>query len=103
MEILINIPEEFEQEFQTYRFEDSLHRLSVDAHLLAGNYEKETARMLIFAFKNAFPVPDHGRLIDADVLRSKCDDPHWCVWMSEIDDSPTIIPASKEETDGTIS
>lgn len=38
-------------------------------------------------------IPDHGRLIDADVLRSLCDDPHWCVWMSEIDDAPTIIPA----------
>lgn len=46
----------------------------------------------------AVSVPDHGRLIDADVLRSKCDDPHWCVWMSEIDDSPTIIPANKEES-----
>lgn len=42
------------------------------------------------------PVPPHGRLIDADVLRNLCDDPHWCVWMSEIDDAPTIIPADKE-------
>lgn len=53
-------------------------------------------------FENGFhykavPVPDHGRLIDADVLRAMCDDPHWCVWMSEIDDSPTIIPADPEE------
>lgn len=52
----------------------------------------------------AVPVPDHGRLIDADVLRSQCDDPHWCVWMSEIDDSPTIIPSDKEGVNnGTIS
>lgn len=35
--------------------EDSLHRLSADAHLLAGNYEQETAKMLIKAFKNAEP------------------------------------------------
>lgn len=43
-------------------------------------------------------VPDHGRLIDADVLRSLCDDPHWCVWLSEIDDAPTIIPADSNES-----
>ncbi len=30
------------------------------------------------------------RLIDANALRAKCDAPHWCVWMSEIDDAPTI-------------
>lgn len=31
-----------------------------------------------------------ARLIDADALRAQCDPPHWCVWMSEIDDAPTI-------------
>lgn len=30
------------------------------------------------------------RLIDADALRAKCDAPHWCVWMSDIDDAPTV-------------
>lgn len=30
------------------------------------------------------------RLIDANALRAKCDEPHWCVWMSEIDDAPTV-------------
>ena len=30
------------------------------------------------------------RLIDANALRAKCDAPHWCVWMSEIDDAPTV-------------
>ena len=30
------------------------------------------------------------RLIDADALRAQCDAPHWCVWMSEIDDAPTV-------------
>ena len=47
MRLLINVPKEFEQHFQADRFEDSLHRLSTDAHLLAGNYEQETAMMLI--------------------------------------------------------
>jgi hypothetical protein len=31
-----------------------------------------------------------ARLIDADALRAQCGPPHWCVWMSEIDDAPTI-------------
>ncbi len=68
MELLINIPKEFEQHFQADRFEDSLHRLRADMHLMAGLYEQETAEMLIEAFKNAVLVPPHGRLIDADAL-----------------------------------
>ena len=42
-------------------------------------------------------VPPHGRLIDADALAAKCDDPHWCVWLSDIEDAPTIIPAEEDE------
>lgn len=53
MKIVIEIPEEFEAHWIIDCFEDSLHRLSADAHLLAGNYEQETAKMLIKAFKNA--------------------------------------------------
>lgn len=53
MKVLINIPKEFEEHFNQDRFEDSLHRLSADAHLVAGNYEQETAKMLTEAFKNA--------------------------------------------------
>ena len=30
------------------------------------------------------------RLIDADALREQCDDPFWCVWLSDIDHAPTI-------------
>lgn len=69
MKLLIDIPKEFEQHFQADRFDDSLHRLSTDAHLLAGLYEQETALMLSEAFKNAVPVPPHGDLIDRAALR----------------------------------
>lgn len=62
MKLLIDIPKEFEQHFQTDKFEDSLHRLSADAHLLAGLYEQETALMLTEAFKNAVSVSPHGGL-----------------------------------------
>jgi len=39
------------------------------------------------------PVPPHGRLIDADELAAICDEPHWCAWLSDIDNAPTIISA----------
>ncbi len=53
MTIIMNIPAEYVEDFTADRFEDALHRLSSDAHMLAGNYERETASMLIDAFKNA--------------------------------------------------
>lgn len=52
MKIEIEIPKEFEEHFNQDRFEDTLHRLSADAHLIAGNYEQETAIMLVKAFKD---------------------------------------------------
>ena len=51
--ISINIPAEFAADWKADRFEDALRRLSADAHCVAGQYEKETAEMLIRAFKNA--------------------------------------------------
>ncbi len=51
MKVEIEIPEEFVEEFKNNRFESSLKRLSIDAHSIAGNYEQETAAMLINAFK----------------------------------------------------
>ena len=59
MKLFIEIPKEFEQHFQADRFDDSLHRLSADAHSLAGLYEQETASMLSEAFKNAVTVSEH--------------------------------------------
>lgn len=53
MRIEIEIPKEFEEHFKQDKFEDTLHRLSADAHLIAGNYEQETAIMLIKAFKES--------------------------------------------------
>ncbi len=55
MQIVIEIPKEFEEHFKKDRFEDSLQRLSADANCLAGNYEQETAIMLINALKNGTP------------------------------------------------
>ena len=64
MKIEIEIPKEFEDHFKKDRFEDTLHRLSADAHMTAGNYEKETAIMLIQALKNSKPAYDVGAVAD---------------------------------------
>ncbi len=56
MRLIIEIPDEFTEQFAQDRFEDSLRRLSADAHSVAGNYEQETALMLIDAFKNGTPI-----------------------------------------------
>lgn len=56
MRIIIDIPKEFEEHFKQDRFKDALNRLSIDAHLLAGNYEQETATMLIKAFDESIPM-----------------------------------------------
>lgn len=40
------------------------------------------------------PLPEkHGRLGDLDELADGCDAPHWCRWLSEIEDMPTIVEA----------
>jgi hypothetical protein len=58
MKLQIQIPEEFESHYKKDKFEDSLHRLSADAHLLAGRYEQETAIMLIQAFKESVIIQE---------------------------------------------
>lgn len=63
MKIEIEIPEEFEKDFKHDRFEECLTRLNADAHMTAGNYEKETAIMLIKALKNSKPAYDPDRVV----------------------------------------
>ena len=46
MKITLTIPKEFEDHFNADRFKDSLNRLSADANLLAGLYEKELAQIV---------------------------------------------------------
>ena len=107
MELLIKIPKEFEQHFKQDAFGDSLHRLSADAHLLAGNYEQETAAMLIESFKNAIHVQRHGRLIDADnigltnfeIILCQEGNPYKNALemiLKKIENAPTVIQASEE-------
>lgn len=56
MLIQLNIPDFFVREYNKDRFEESLQRLFLDAHSLAGNYEKETVSMLIKALQDSKEV-----------------------------------------------
>ena len=50
-----------------------MHRLSADAHMLAGNYEQETAIMLIEAFKKAEDARGYIAKGEAqDVVKNIC-------------------------------
>ena len=70
MQIVINVPEkEFSTEIED-RFQDFFKRLEIETkehmiygtNLLCGAYELETIDMFLKAFKNAAPLPRHGRL-----------------------------------------
>jgi hypothetical protein len=80
MKIEIEIPKEFEEHFKQDKFEDTLHRLSADAHLIAGNYEQETAIMLIKAFADSKPAYDLDKVVES--LEEKAlGGIHGCQWI----------------------
>lgn len=104
MKIILEIPKEFEPDFKIDRFGDSLERLMIDAHSLAGNYEKEVANMLINAFSISGILPKgHGRLIDADELLHKVQDygegqrRMYLIDPNYVKKAPTIIEADTGE------
>lgn len=82
MQIVINIPKEFENHFNTDRFEDSMQRIKQDIKdmicygdvCMSGNYEVETLDMLIKSFKECTPLPKgHGNLKDLDKIEQILD------------------------------
>lgn len=104
MQIIINIPKEFENHFNSDRFEDSLQRVRFDIHkaiiarkdILSGNYEIETLDMLTEAFLKGTPLPKgHGRLIDEEQIPG---DGGWD-FSDRLMLTPTIIEADKESED----
>lgn len=58
MKLIIEIPKEFVCDYEADGFEDCFQRFICDSKtgLMAGNYERETAEMLIKAFKDAKEV-----------------------------------------------
>jgi len=98
MRIVIRIPEEFEEHFNADRFEDGLHRLSADAHLIAGNYEQETAIMLINALKDAKLLPKSHDYIDRNnAITSICQHYTTCERIKMLSFTPNLI--KQEVTD----
>lgn len=75
MQIVINIPKEFEEHFNSDKFKDSLERIRFDTQesiastqcALSGNYEIETLDMLIKAFLNSTPLPKVIEDIKAEI------------------------------------
>jgi len=68
MKVEIEIPKEFEDHFMRDHFRDSLMRLNLDAHELAGNYEQEMAKMLVKAFKDAKVLSEEKMQAVADKI-----------------------------------
>lgn len=115
MEIVIKIPKEFENHFNSDKFEDSLQRARFDIHkaiigdkdVLSGNYEIETLDMLTEAFLNGTPLSKrHGRLIDVNDLLDRIgledndtnreENVGEIITLEDFDYTPTIIEADTE-------
>ena len=58
MRIIIDIPNEFEEDYTWDRFKDFFSRVLCDIQdgTICGNYEKETAEMLLKAFDESIPI-----------------------------------------------
>lgn len=76
-EIVLKIPEEFEQDFSTDRFKECFERVLADCKAwdyagISGRDEHETLEMLLNALCGAVTIPKgHGRLIDGSKLKVK--------------------------------
>ena len=63
MKILIDIPKEFEVDYNTDRFADFFHRCLADMGHCCGNYEHETAEMMEKAFTES-KIYDQDKVVD---------------------------------------
>lgn len=73
-EIVLKIPEEFEQDFNADKFKECFERVLLDCKAwdyagISGKYEHETLEMLLDAFSEAVVLrKGHGRIGDLDSL-----------------------------------
>lgn len=115
-EIVLKIPKEFEQDFNTDKFRECFMRVLFDCKAwdyagISGNYEHETLNMLLNAFSEAVVLPKgHGNLIDSEELLKKKvrfedfdGDTFDIIHEETIMNAPTIIEANKEEKDESVS
>lgn len=111
MEITINIPKEFENHFNSDKFEDSLQRIRFDIHkaiiarkdILSGEYEIEILDMITEAFLKGTPLPKgHGTLKDVDNIKTAFPAGEYVrteSLIATIDHEDTIIEADKRESE----
>ena len=91
MQIVIDIPEEYEEDFNEDKFKDCLKRTLMDCKAwnydgLTGEYEHQTLNMFIDALETCVVLPKHhGRLIDAEYF------------LEEVG-APTIVEADMAES-----
>lgn len=100
MQIVIDIPKEFEEHFKTDKFEDSLARVASDIESfgfnLSGRYEQETITMLRKAFKNGTPLDLEG--LKSDMKALNCGFPYGLDYLLDCLDKRlgiTIIEAEE--------
>lgn len=113
MQIVIDIPKEFERDWNETKFVDCIHRAMCDLRdypnhdKITGNYEMETLEMLRNTFENGIPLPKgHGRIlvVSEDIIKREqiplsfsCQS-----WISEVGLSNAtiaIIEADKTESE----
>ena len=106
MQIIINIPKEFENHFNSDRFEDSMQRIKQDIKdmicggdvCISGNYEVETLDMLIKSFKECTLLPKgHGNIYDENDIKKRIENPYQCqTVLYGLKLTKPIIEADKE-------
>lgn len=97
MKVLLDIPKEFEADYNTNRFVDFFQRCLTDMGTCCGNYAQETAEMMEKAFAesqlyNSNNVLD--RLWDASFERFGCDAGMGGERVVNLDDAIEIVKAA---------
>ena len=96
MKILIDIPKEFEVDYNTDRFANFFQRCLADMGTSCGNYEQETAEMMEKAFEKSRlydPNKVLDRLWDASFERFGCDTGMGGELVVNMDDAIEIVKA----------
>lgn len=91
MKILIDIPKEFEVDYNTDRFAEFFHRCLADMGTCCGNYEFETAEMMEKAFAES-KIYDQNKIVEQlndkfRVVRTDED----LEWNRAMDEAITIV------------
>ena len=96
MKILIDIPKEFEADYNADRFAEFFHRCFADMGTCCGNYEYETEEMMEKAFaESKIYDPDKvlDQLWDASFERFGCDTGMGGELVVNMDDAIEIVKA----------